>query len=359
MRYYQIGLTAVGLLLGSAALLLAEEANVGELTRELTGEKSALVRTPEQLDAVYAKVVDALMPDLGNEDPGRRSGPQGTLERIAFHASRPGVEADRVACSKAIAAKLEAEVGPLGRMWLLRQLERIGRAEAVPQVAKLLTDQDPLICESARRALEKNPAREAGAALRTALAAADTPGWRVALINALAERREPSHLSLLIREAVSDVEEVRTAAVIGLAKLGDGSAAAVIAAARKQGTPRARRIATDCYLRLADALSARGNKAAALGIYREMLAAEGWLKCAALIGIGRTGSEVNLLLFFSAAADEDAQVRGACVDALCLLQGKNVRAAIVAELKRAKPQAKLALLQSLARLGERTLWPSL
>jgi HEAT repeat protein len=186
------------------------------------------------------------------------------------------------------------------------------------------------------------------------LAAADTPGWRVALINALAERREPSHLSFLIRESVSDVEEVRTAAVIGLAKLGDGSAAAVIAAARKLGSPRARRIATDCYLHLADALSARGNKAAALGIYREMLAAEGWLKCAALIGIGRTGSEVNLPIFFSAAADDDPQVRGACVDALCLLQGKNVRAAIVAQLKTAKPQAKLALLQSLARLGEKS-----
>ena len=101
------------------------------------------------------------------------------LERIAFRASRPGADADRAACSKAIAARLGPQSGPLGRAWMLRQLERIGREEAVPQIAQLLTDNDALVRESARRALQKNPSNEANAALQKAVGSADAPGaWR-------------------------------------------------------------------------------------------------------------------------------------------------------------------------------------
>jgi len=49
MRLFHIGLLAIGILLGSATLLVAGEPNVGELARELTGEKPAAGRTPERL----------------------------------------------------------------------------------------------------------------------------------------------------------------------------------------------------------------------------------------------------------------------------------------------------------------------
>jgi HEAT repeat protein len=354
MKLYKNGLLVVGMLLGFVTLAAAGEPNVGELTRELTGEKPAAERTPQQRDAVYAQVLGALMPDMASEDPGRRDGPQGTLERIAFHAGRPGAEADRAACSKAIAARLGPEVGPPGRVWLLRQLERIGRAEAVPQVARLLTDKDPLVRESARRALQKNPAKEANAALQKALGSADGPGWRVALINALAERRDRSNWGPLLQEAAAANDDVRTAAVIGLAKLGDKSAAATIEAAMHQGPPRARRIAADCYLLLADSLAARGDKPTALEIYKNMLPSEGHLKCAAIIGLGRSGSAGDLPILFDALADPDARVRGACVEALCLLEGRDVTRAIAARARTAKPQNKPALLQALTRRGDKS-----
>lgn len=353
MRLYQMRLLAVGMVLGCVTLVAAGEPNVGELTQELTGEKPAAERTPEQRDAAYALVLGALMPDMANEDPGKRGGPQGTLERIAFHAGRPGAEADRAACSKAIAARLGPEVGPLGRVWMLRQLERIGRAEAVPQLARLLADNDALIRESARRALQKNPAGEANAALQKALGSADAPGWRVALINALAERRDPASCGTLLQEAASANDDVRTAAVIGLAKLGDKSAAAAIAAAMEKGAPMARRIAADCYLLMADALAARGDKPTALEIYKKMLPLEGHLKCAAIIGLGRSGTAGDLPTLFDALADPDARVRGACVEALCLLEGQGVTQAIAAKVGTAKPATKPALLQALARRGDK------
>jgi HEAT repeat protein len=348
-----MGLLAIGILLGSAALLRAEEANVGELTRELVGEKPAAARTPQQLDAVYAKVLEALMPDMGNDDPGKRNDPQATLERIAFHASRPGADADRAACSKAIAARLGPQTGPLGRVWLLRQLERIGRQEAVPQVAPLLADKDALVRESARRALQKNPSNEANTAIQRAIGSADAP-WRAALLNALAERRDPSNLDTLLQEAASGDDGVRTAAVIGLAKLGNASGLAAIELAMNRGTPRARRIATDCRLQLAAALVAQGNRAAALSIYKKVLGSQGAGKCAGIIGIGRAGSAGDLPILWDAVADRDVKVRGACVDALCLLEGNQVTQAIAAQVKTATPEAKLALLQALARRGDKS-----
>lgn len=357
MSLYQTTRLAVGIVFLCATVLVAAEVNIGELTRELTGEKPADQRTPEQWEAVYAQVLDALLPDMGNEDAGRRSGFQGTLERIAFRAGRPGAAAERAACAKAIAARLGPEVGPLGRVWLLRQLERIGRAEAVPPVAKLLADPDALIRESARRALQKNPAAEANAALQQALVAAAAPAWRVALLNALGARGDAANLALLLREAAADHEDVRAAALIGLARLGDPSAAAVIAAAMNKGTPRARLIATDCYLRLADALTAKGDKAAALGIYKQLLAAEGHRKCAALIGVGRAGSPGDLPTLLAALADPDVKVRGACVEALALLEGPAVTAAIAAQVKGLTAEVKWGLLQALARRGDQSTLP--
>ena len=156
MKLHHIGLLTVAVFLTGAALRAAAPASVADLTKQLTGETAAAQRTPEQLAALYAQVLDALMLDMGAEDPGNRGGPSSTIERIAFYASRPGFEAERAACSKAIAARLGPSVAPPARVWLLRQLERIGRAEAVPQVAPLLADKDPLVRESARRALQKN-----------------------------------------------------------------------------------------------------------------------------------------------------------------------------------------------------------
>jgi HEAT repeat protein len=346
-------LLVVGILLGSAVLLRAAEATIGELTQELMGDRPAAARTPQQLDAVYAKVLDALMPDMGNEDPGRRGGPQATLERIAFQASRPGADADRVACSKAIAARLGPQTGPFGRVWLLRQIERIGRQEAVPQVAQLLADKDALVRESARRALQKNPASEANTAIQKAIGSADA-SWRVALINALAERRDPSNLDTLLQEAASRNDEVRTAAVVGLAKLGNPSGLPAIESAMNRGTPRAKRIATDCRLQLAAALVAQGDRAAALSIYKKMLSCHGAGKCGGIAGIGRAGSAADLPILWEALADRDAKVRGACVEALCLLEGKEVTQAVAAQVKTATPEAKLALLQVLVRRGDKS-----
>src|SRR5271169_6167683 len=164
MKLYHVALLAAAAiqctgLLGSTRLRAAETPNVGEMTQELSGERPQKPRTAAQLEAAYTLVLTPLLADMGSEDAGRRGGAQSVIERIAFRASRPDAESERAACSRAIAAALGPRVGPLARIWLLRQLERIGREEAVDKAAALLTDGDANVRESARRALQKNPAK--------------------------------------------------------------------------------------------------------------------------------------------------------------------------------------------------------
>jgi HEAT repeat protein len=355
MKFYYVALLT-GLLLGNTVLQAAETPNIGEITQELSGERPQKPRSAAQLDTAYTLVLTPLLPDMGSEDPGRRNGAQSVIERIAFRASRPGAEAERAACSKAIAAALTPRAGPLARVWLLRQLERIGREEAVPQVAAMLTDGNANVRESARRALQKNPAKDANAALQKALGSADT-AWRAALLNALGQRRDPSNLNILVQACATDNDDVRMAALVGLANLADKSAAAPIVSAMAKGGPRAQRLAADCYLRLAETLAAAGDKAAALSLYKNMLSREGHLKCAALIGIGRCGSASDLPTLLDALADQDVKVRGACVEAFSLFQGEEATAALVARMQTPNPKTKLAVLQALARRGRKTTMP--
>lgn len=354
MRLYHISLLTIGILLGNLAFLQAAEPNIGELTQELKGEKPAATRTTDQLDAVYFQVLGSLMGDLASEEPGRRNGAQTTLERIAFQASRPGADADRASCSKAIASKLASGGSPLAQVWLLRQIERIGRDEAVPHVARMLADKDAQVRESARRALQKNPSQAANTALQSAVVSAVSAAWRAALLNALAPRCEAANLAIFTKEAAAENDSVRTAAVIGLARLGDPSSLAVIEAATQKGSPEARRIATDGYVRLADALVVRGDKRTALGIYKKLLALGGQWKCAGIIGIGRVGGHGDLTTIFAALNDDNVTIRGACVEALCLLPGNEVTQAIAAQVKTAKPVARVGLLQALTRRADRS-----
>ncbi len=352
MRPRWIGLLAAAALCGSPASLPAEGPDVGELTRELKGEKPAAKRTAEQLDAAYAKVLDALIADLGNEDIPKRDNAQRTLERIAFQASRPGADADRAACAKVLAGRLGPDVPTPARVWILRQIERLGRAEVVAPLAKALGDKDALVRESARRALEKNPSRQAGEALGKAIASAAAPAWRAALVNALVDRRDPANLGVLLAEARSDHDDVRSAAVAGLARIGDKSAVKAVAAAMTKGSQPARRIATDSFLLLADTLVAKGDKATALGMYKSVLTREAHLQCAGIIGLGRVGSSAELPAIFAVLADPDARIRGAGVEALCLMGGRDVTNAIVAKVKTAGSAMKPALLRALALRGE-------
>jgi HEAT repeat protein len=308
----------------------------------------------------FAESVDALLPGLGSEKPGDLDKAQKALFNLCAKASRPGAEEERAAMCQAVAKALP-NASPAARPWLLRQLERIGKAECVEAVAAQLNDKDEVVRDCARRALERNPAPEAGQALAKALPAADKPAYRVGLLNSLGAREssDPVIVQALLKEVTSSDDEIRSAAVYALGRSGDKTGAKAVAATMKQGSPRAQAIATDAYLLLGDRLCEKGDKASALPIYKELYAGTGHVKCAALIGLGRAGGVAELNTIFEAMGDPDVKLRGAALTAVCLLSSKEATQALMAKLKDAPKDMKLIILRALSSASDKSVVPAL
>jgi len=345
-------------LLLCAPCLLAGEPTADDLIKEFRGEADAQKRTPKQLEAAYAKVLDSLVPQITGDDPGPRQGPEQGLERICWRAGRPGADAERLALCTTIAARLKADVPQQARIWLTKQLLHIGRDEAVDALAPQLAHKEPRVREWTRRALQNNPSPNAADALRAALAKATSPEWRVALINALANRTDKPTVQALIRQASEGNDLVRSAAIEALGAIGDGAADDVLRAGMTKGSDRAKAIATDNTLLLADKLADKGDKPAALAIYKALLGATRHIRCAAIIGLGRAGGADELPTIFQALASKDTRERGAALAALELLPPKAVLEAMTAKLAAAPPEMKTALLRALSRRGDKAILPA-
>ncbi len=96
----------------------------------------------------------------------------------------------------------------------------MGSDECVAALTALLSDSDAEVRESARRALEKNSAPEAGTALVAALAKADAAALAPALVMALADRGDPATVPAVAKCLADKDEGVASAAAYGLGKIG-------------------------------------------------------------------------------------------------------------------------------------------
>lgn len=297
----------------------------------------------------YGAKVDALLPGLASENVGELNKAQDALFRMFAEAGAPG-SAGRAAACEAVASRL-AKAAPQARVWMLRQLERYGRAESVAPVAALLGDADELVREAARRALQGNAAPEAAGALAKALESADKPAWRAALLHALAahEAAAAPHLKVLLRSLASGDADERRAAAEALGRCGDPAAAEALMAAG----------AADACLALGDRLAAKGEKAAALGIFRKLYARPGPAKPAALIGLARAGGASELETVLAAMGDADATLRGAAVEAVAFVPAKDAVPALLANLKGASRERTISLLRALAFPADKAAVPAL
>ncbi|MCG3131314.1 MAG: hypothetical protein FLDDKLPJ_02104 [Phycisphaerae bacterium] len=211
------------------------------LIQEFRGETKAPWRSETQLAEDYARVIDALMPGLSDPDELIRQPAEQTLEDLGVRAGRPGAERERKAACRAMSARLGPETAQPARLWLLRQLARIGKGESVAATATLLSDEDAFVRDAARRALENNPDRKATAALEQELAyslnvvlrdppAGGTtpapkiadPAWTTAILNSLTRRGYSSSATLVATHlALQDGHpDVAEAALLALGRSG-------------------------------------------------------------------------------------------------------------------------------------------
>ena len=191
----------------------------------------ALIATGAGADeADLKKTFESLLPGMGQEQAQQK------WQEICWNAGAPGHEAERSEACKLMAEKLEPGTSTPTRVWLLKQLERIGRGECVEKVAAEVSDNDRLVRDAAIRALANNPDSAAGDKLREAFTAAGDDGLRVALANALGFRAEPASVDVLAR-AVYRIQKdpaVAVAEARALGKIGTPAAIAALESALAQ-----------------------------------------------------------------------------------------------------------------------------
>jgi HEAT repeat protein len=216
--------------------------------------------------ADYDTIVNDLIPKLADTNVPARYPAQMELQAVAANASKPGNAADREALGKVLAARaVDASVPQLARVWIVRQLEYMGAAEAVESLTALLNGEDAELRECARRALEKNPTPAASASLLAALAKGGDPSWRIGLINSLGWRSDAAAVSLITKCLAE--KETASAAALALGRIGSPAAIDALLSARD------RTAAVDEALILAaNQLLAAKNATAAKAIYAKLFA---------------------------------------------------------------------------------------
>jgi len=321
------------------------------------GPSEAIPASP--LEAAYVDVIDALLSGMGHKELIERRESQLAFEKICFLASGPGRETRRRVLSKAIMMRVGPEIAKPARVWLLRKIEPIGRCEVVKPLTTLLHDEDAQIRELARRALQNNPSPKAAAVLRAELAAAECDAWRVALINALAFRRDTASTSAFSELARSDKDAVAAAAIAALGKIGTRNAVRTLTELRESVRPALRDEVTDARLRSAEALLTRGDKARSASLYEQLSGSSETetVRIAALHGLAAARGVNALPRLLGLITGDDERMQIVALRCAQGIPGEEVTRRLAAALDDAAPDIQVLLLDVLGQRGDAAALP--
>ena len=258
-----------------------------------------------QVRADYGAIITGLIPKLADSSAGNRYSAQMSLQELAAAASAPGKETDRADLAKILADRAsDAAVPQPARVWIVRQLQYMGGAEAVPALTTLLKDADAELRECARRALEQNPSPEANVSLLASVAGAGDAAWKKALVHSMGQRRDVASVSAL-------VPLLRDTALEPTAAEALGNIASAEATAALQASP-----ATPATGAALIAAAERCPPATASAIYRQLIESKqsSSVRAAALRGLARTAPDAFASSVKPYLTGADTQLRAAAIE---------------------------------------------
>jgi HEAT repeat protein len=322
------------------------------LTSPLLGQKNAagLDLKGKSLKQAFADLLPGLA--AGKNDAQQK------WQEICFRLGAPGQEAQRREACQLMAEHLDAGTANVARIWLLKQLERIGRDECVAAVAACLDDKDDLVRDAAVRCLANNPSPAATGQLLARLPGSSGKA-KVGLLNALGHRADPAAVEAVARELADKDTSVAIAAARTLGRIGTPSAARALAEARP-GTADALRLAIgDAYLRCADRLLAAGKTAEALAIYKELNQPkeERPLRLAALQGVLRCAGDQAGPMILDILSGPDADARAIAIGQIEYLSPGALKP-LAARLEQLPPASQVLVLNMIASRSDRSQLPA-
>jgi HEAT repeat protein len=309
---------------------------------------------PDLKGKTLKQTFDALLPGMAS---GKNDAQQ-QWQDLCFAFGAPGNEALRIEACKLMADNLGNATPKPARLWLLKQLERIGRDECIDIVAAVLADKDDVVRDAAVRCMANNPSPKATTPLLAALPKS-TGKARVGLLNALGQRGDRAATDALVRELQGEDSAAIIAAARALGRLGTLDASIALATARRKFKGEVHLAVSDAYLLCADRRLQEGKVADAAAIYRKLNRAEEPepIRLAALLGVLKTSGDEAGDLILKILGGPDAGAR-----AIAVSQIEHVSAAalkpLAAHLDNLPPASQALVLHSLAGRGERSQLPA-
>lgn len=209
-----------------------------------------------------------LLADFGSSDKDERSVAQAKWQSICFELGRADYDTLRAKACEKMCGSLASGQPRQSALFLLRQLERIGRDETVATLQSQTASDDKVIADAARRALQNNRSESAHDALISLLNSGNDTEYKVRIINSLAYRAETRSTSILISQLENGVPQVQYAAAKALASLDSLPAAkAVLAAWEKASGADADQLA-EAALVAANRIGKHGNRSESAAMFK-------------------------------------------------------------------------------------------
>ncbi len=314
-----------------------------------TSRSARLCRSDKSLRREKRRQVAALQ-SLGGASSGVSIRPLVLIAlMICGFASFP-VQADDGEEARLMAV-LQSAATPTEKEDACRRLKLIGSAKSVPALASLLPDEH--LYQAACDALETMPAPESGAALRAALKT--TSGKpKASVIHALGERREPGalpELASLLRDPDPLLAEYSASA---LGRIGGADVVAALRQALSQTTDPVRSAIVDGLLRCAVQLMAQGDSTGAVSIFVQFNQPmeKDQVRTAAYAGQIRAAGNGALRLVTSALRGSDPATQLAALSAAPELEDPDTTRALTNLLTEAPPALQAALIALLQQRGD-------
>jgi HEAT repeat protein len=301
---------------------------------------------------------DKYLPKMASDNLGERETAQKAWQEICIKASAPGNESLRAETCKLMLEKLDPQTSNITRLWLLKQLQAIGRADCVNAVAAVLDDKDDQVSDAAVRCLATNPAPEATAKLIAKLPGANTK-LAVGLVNALGYRADETAVESLAKQLSHTDASVVVAAARSLGKIGSGQAAKVLFDARGQTKDRVRQEISHAWLHCADQWLTHGDTEAAATIYHALNKADEPrpIRLAALEGTLKTAGDKAGYMVLQLLAGKDADSQNIATSMIEEISPAALKT-VAAGMDKLSATSQVKVLSALAARGDKSHMPT-
>ncbi len=252
---------------------------------------------------------------------------------------------------------LKSDATYAAKDFVCRELSIAGTEASVPALASMLTDEK--VSDIARYALERIPGAAVDDALRQALSKSEGKA-KVGIINTLGVRGDKKAVEPLAKLTNDANETVAVAAVAALGRIDDKSATDAIAKVKDKATGAVKTAATDAYLRCADRLAAKGEKAAAGAIYKQLYAASEPMivRVAAARGMIETAGDKTSEVIVEMLKSTDKPIQTVAIATLKDVAKTDVIKAAAEQMTNLGASQQMQLISALADCGDKAALPT-